>query len=70
MLNFYYVEVGIFILASIFTFLNFFINLRLSVIEERLTKLEDFEKKSQKSFEVLFKISGQIDIILERFKCK
>lgn len=65
-----YFEAGTVVLASLLTLFNYFISLRLKGIEERIKRLEEFERYSKKNFELIFKISGQIDTIIKRLNDK
>ncbi len=62
-----YFEAGATALALIFTFFNYYITLRLNSIDQRIKRLEEFEKYSKKNFDLIFKISGQLDVILDRW---
>ena len=58
-------EVSVSALDLILTFFNYLISLRLKSIETRIEKLEIFEKSALKNFEILHKISGQIEILIK-----
>ena len=58
-------EASLSALALILTFFNYLISLRLKSIETRIEKLEIFEKSALKNFEILHKISGQIEILIK-----
>lgn len=62
-----YFEAGATALALIFTSFNYYITLRLNSIDQRIKRLEEFEKYSKKNFDLIFKISGQLDVILDRW---
>ncbi|EAJ1232659.1 hypothetical protein IO424_001771 [Campylobacter fetus] len=47
------------------TALNWLINQKIKILENRIDRLEDFEKNSAESFRLLREIKGKIDILLK-----
>lgn len=62
-----YIEPLITVLVVILTALNWLIKQRISLIEQRVTRLEDFEKTSQEAFKLLREIKGKIDMLLKNY---
>ncbi|RAZ57425.1 hypothetical protein [Campylobacter hyointestinalis] len=62
-----YIEPLITVLVVVLTALNWLIKQRISLIEQRVTRLEDFEKTSQEAFKLLREIKGKIDMLLKNY---
>lgn len=62
-----YIEPLITVLVVVLTALNWLINQKLQILNQRVTRLEDFEKTSQDAFRLLREIKGKIDMLLKNF---
>ena len=65
-INFF--EAGISVLAFALGFLNYILSLRLKTIEEKIKDLDEFKQSADKKFEVLHKMSGQLEFIVFSIK--
>lgn len=62
-----YIDPIITLAVIILTALNWLIKQKISLIEQRVTRLEDFEKTSQEAFKLLREIKGKIDMLLKNY---
>ncbi|TWO30355.1 hypothetical protein [Campylobacter hyointestinalis] len=62
-----YIEPLITVLVVVLTALNWLINQKLQILNQRVTRLEEFEKTSQDAFRLLREIKGKIDMLLKNF---
>ncbi|EAJ9257420.1 TPA: hypothetical protein RPV57_001595 [Campylobacter fetus] len=60
-----YLEPMTTIVVLALTALNWLINQKIKILENRIDRLEDFEKNSAESFRLLREIKGKIDILLK-----
>lgn len=62
-----YIEPLITVLVVVLTALNWLINQKIQILNQRVTRLEEFEKTSQEAFRLLREIKGKIDMLLKNF---
>ncbi|WP_163258665.1 hypothetical protein [Campylobacter fetus] len=63
-----YLEPVTTIVVLALTALNWLINQKIKILENRIDRLEDFEKNAAESFRLLREIKGKIDILLKNIQ--
>ncbi|OCR90946.1 hypothetical protein CFT12S02263_09355 [Campylobacter fetus subsp. testudinum] len=63
-----YLEPVTTIVVLALTALNWLINQKIRILENRIDRLEDFEKNAAESFRLLREIKGKIDILLKNIQ--
>ncbi|OCR98859.1 hypothetical protein A9K75_09570 [Campylobacter fetus subsp. testudinum] len=63
-----YLEPMTTIVVLALTALNWLINQKIKILENRIDRLEDFEKNAAESFRLLREIKGKIDILLKNIQ--